>query len=117
MDTCFFSVKLLLPELKPFIEDYVESDFVLNLILGTSIFILSIFIIIIISRSLNKVLKWSGLGSVDKLFGLFFGAFKGYAYFIILFTISNAIHPVNKWNKSLNSGIFYENIEYGKDFL
>ena len=68
----FFSVKLLLPELKPFIEDYVESDFVLNLILGTSIFILSIFIIIIISRSLNKVLKWSGLGSVDKLFGLFF---------------------------------------------
>ena len=44
----FFSVKLLLPELKPFIEDYVESDFVLNLILGTSIFILSIFIIIII---------------------------------------------------------------------
>ena len=61
VDTCFFSVKLLLPELKPFIEDYVESDFVLNLILGTSIFILSIFIIIIISRSLNKVLKWSRL--------------------------------------------------------
>ena len=58
----FFSVKLLLPELTPFMEDYVESDFVLNLILGTSIFILSIFIIIIISRSLNKVLKWSGLG-------------------------------------------------------
>ncbi len=113
----FFSVKLLLPELKPFMEDYVESDFVLNLILGTSIFILSIFIIIIISRSLNKVLKWSGLGSVDKLFGLFFGAFKGYAYFIILFTISNAIHPVDKWHKSLNSGVFYENIEYGKEFL
>ena len=105
VDYLLFSVKLLLPELKPFIEDYVESDFVLNLILGTSIFILSIFIIIIISRSLNKVLKWSGLGSVDKLFGLFFGAFKGYAYFIILFTISNAIHPVDKWNKSLNSGI------------
>ena len=66
---------------------------------------------------MNKVLKWSGLGSVDKLFGLFFGAFKGYAYFIILFTISNAIHPVDKWNKSLNSGVFYENIEYGKEFL
>ena len=98
-------------------EDYVESDFVLNLILGTSIFILSIFIIIIISRSLNKVLKWSGLGSVDKLFGLFFGAFKGYAYFIILFTISNAVLPVDKWHKSLNSGVFYENIEYGKEFL
>ena len=66
---------------------------------------------------MNKVLKWSGLGSVDKLFGLFFGAFKGYAYFIILFTISNAIHPVDNWHKSLNSGIFYENIEYGKEFL
>ena len=36
---------------------------------------------------------------------------------IILFTISNAIHPVDKWHKSLNSGVFYENIEYGKEFL
>ena len=113
----FVSVKFLLPVFKPFVEDFVESNFVVNLILGISIFILSMFIIIIISRSLNKVLKWSGLGSVDKLFGLFFGAFKGYAYFIVLFTISNAIYPVNKWHKSLNSGIFYENIEYGKDFL
>ena len=113
----FVLVKFLLPVFKPFVEDFVESNFVVNLILGISIFILSMFIIIIISRSLNKVLKWSGLGSVDKLFGLFFGAFKGYAYFIVLFTISNAIYPVNKWHKSLNSGIFYENIEYGKDFL
>ena len=113
----FVSVKFLLPVFKPFVEDFVESNFVVNLILGISIFILSMFIIIIISRSLNKVLKWSGLGSVDKFFGLFFGAFKGYAYFIVLFTISNAIYPVNKWHKSLNSGIFYENIEYGKDFL
>ena len=102
----FVSVKFLLPVFKPFVEDFVESNFVVNLILGISIFILSMFIIIIISRSLNKVLKWSGLGSVDKLFGLFFGAFKGYAYFIVLFTISNAIYPVNKWHKSLNSGIF-----------
>ena len=90
-------------------EEYVESDFVLNLILGTSIFILSIFIIIIISRSLNKVLKWSGLGSVDKLFGLFFGAFKGYAYFIILFTIL-VVSYLNKNNRyaqfSLKSFLF-----------
>ena len=96
----FISVKFLLPVFKPLVEDFVESDFVVNLILGISIFILSMFIIIIISRSLNKVLKWSGLGSVDKLFGLFFGAFKGYAYFIVLFTISNAIYPVNKWHKN-----------------
>ena len=45
------------------------------------------------------------------------GAFKGYAYFIILFTITNAIHHVYKRHKSLNSGVFYENIEYGKEFL
>ena len=113
----FLSVKFFLPELRPYLEDYVDSKFLIDVILSISLFIVSLFIIIIVSRSVNKVIKWTGLGPIDKIFGLFFGVFKGYVYFILIFTISTIIYPLDNWNKSFKSGNFVNQIIYGKDII
>ena len=57
------------------------------------------------------------MGPIDKIFGLFFGVFKGYVYFILIFTISTIIYPLDNWNKSFKSGNFVNQIIYGKDII
>ena len=62
----------LFPISKPYVIDLIDNDYVLNLILGASIFIIIIFIILMISKSLKKAVRYSGLGSLDRVFGFFF---------------------------------------------
>ena len=68
---------ILIPKLQPIVSNYIES-FINNVGLAVAIFISTLFILILVSKSLNKAVKWTGLGSIDKTFGLIFGVFKGY---------------------------------------
>ena len=49
--------------------------------------ILSLFVLILVGKSLGKAVTWTGLGSIDKSFGLLFGIFKGYIVSICLFCV------------------------------
>ena len=62
-------------------------------------------------------MKWSGLGSVDTIFGSIFGFIKGYIYFVFLFTIINFIHPYDKWNDSFNKGVSLNIILWGNEII
>ena len=55
----------------------------------------------LINKGLKKTVKWSGMGSIDTLFGFLFGGIKGYIYFITLFTVINLTHPYDKWHDLL----------------
>ena len=67
---------ILVPKFQPWVSEYIESDFVNSVGLGIFVFISTLFIIIVLGRSLNRAVTWTGLGSVDKTFGLFFGFLK-----------------------------------------
>ena len=67
---------VLVPKLNPWIQDYIESKFVTDIGLGIFIYILSLFVIINIGKAISKAVTYTGLGSVDKIFGLLFGIFK-----------------------------------------
>ena len=43
---------------------------------------------------MKKTMTWTVLGPVDKFFGFIFGFFKGYTYFIVLYSVINFIHPL-----------------------
>jgi membrane protein required for colicin V production len=113
----FISVKIFLPILTPYTEEIIQSEFTHDMIFGGIIFILSVFIIILISKGLKKTMSWSGFGGVDKFFGYIFGFFKGYAYFVSIFTLLNFIHPYDRWSSNLNEGKFFESIIVGQKFL
>ena len=69
---------VLVPKLQPWVNDYIESEFINNFGIGIVVFIITIFLTILAGKSLSRAVTWTGVGSIDKTFGLLFGFFKGY---------------------------------------
>ena len=63
---------ILVPKLQPIASNYIESEFINNVGLGVTIFIFTLFITIIIGKTLSKAVTWTGVGSIDKVFGFLF---------------------------------------------
>jgi len=108
---------ILVPKLNPLIQDYIESKFVTDIGLGIFIYIISLFVIINIGKAINKTVKYTGLGSVDKSFGLIFGIFKGYIICVCVFSLLNWFYPHNKWPIETEGTYSFEIIYKGSEFL
>ena len=108
---------ILLPKLIPWVENYIESKFVADIGLGVFIYITSLFIIIIIGRAVSRAITYSGLGSVDKTFGLIFGIFKGYIICVCIFSLLNWFYPHKNWPIKTQGTYSFEIIYKGSEFL
>ena len=108
---------ILVPRLQPIVENYIESDFINNVGLGVFIFLILLFLIIIVGKAVSKAVTWTGLGSIDKSFGLIFGVFKGYVVSVCLFSILNWFYPYQNWDISLNNSMSFEYIKKGSEVL
>ncbi len=108
---------ILVPKLQPWVSEYIESEFINNVGLGVSIFICTLFVTIVLGRALNRAVTWTGLGSIDKTFGLLFGFFKGYVVIVCLFTIFNWFYPYKNWGISVEEAVTYEVIKKGSELL
>ena len=108
---------ILVPKLQPWINEYVESDFINNVGLGIAIFICTIFLTIVAGKSLSRAFTWTGLGSIDKTFGLIFGFFKGYIVSICLFSLLNWFYPYQNWGISAEEAISFNLVKKGSEIL
>tara|TARA_B100000686_G_scaffold343119_1_gene423377 strand:+ start:26 stop:574 length:549 start_codon:yes stop_codon:yes gene_type:complete len=108
---------ILVPKLSPWLEDYVESKFIIDIGLGIFIYIVSLFIIINISKAISSAITWSGLGSVDKMFGIFFGIFKGYVISVCIFSLVSWFYPYQEWPFETEGTYSFEVIYKGSKFL
>ena len=63
----------LFPKAKPFVEGVLDNEYVLDIVLGLSIFIIVLFIVLMINKGISKAVSYSGIGTLDKIFGFFFG--------------------------------------------
>ena len=113
----FLSVKFLLPILRPYLDDIISSKLMADVILGSTIFFITLFTVLLINKGLKKTIKWAGLGSIDTFFGFIFGIVKGYIYFIFLFTIINFLHPNDRWPDYLNKGLSFDYIIWGNELM
>ena len=52
----------LFPKVKPFFEDIIDSEYVLDLAVGIGLFIVIIFLILLINKGINRAVTYSGLG-------------------------------------------------------
>ena len=108
---------VLVPKFNPWVQGYIESKFITDIGLGIFIFIISLFIIINISKAIRSAVTWSGLGTVDKMFGLFFGIFKGYIICVCIFTLLNWFYPHQEWPVETESTYSFQIIYTGSKFL
>ena len=108
---------ILVPKLQPTVSEYIQSDFINNFGLGIAIFICTLFITIVIGKTLSKAVTWTGVGSIDKVFGFLFGFFKGYVVSICLFSIFNWFYPYQNWGISAKDAISFNLIAKGSEML
>ncbi len=108
---------ILVPKLNPWIQNYIESKFVTDIGLGIFIYILSLFVIINIGKAIGKAITYSGLGSVDKIFGIMFGIFKGYVICVCIFSLFNWFYPHKNWPIETEGTYSFEIIYNGSEFL
>jgi len=108
---------ILVPKLQPTVSEYIQSDFINNFGLGIAIFIFTLFITIVIGKTLSKAVTWTGVGSIDKVFGFLFGFFKGYVVSICLFSIFNWFYPYQNWGISSKDAISFNLITKGSEML
>ena len=108
---------ILVPKLQPTISEYIESEFINNFGLGIAVFIFILFLTILIGKALSRAVTWTGVGSIDKTFGMMFGIFKGYVVSVCIFSILNWFYPYQNWGISVEDAISYNLINKGSEIL
>ena len=108
---------ILVPKLNPWVENYIESKFILDIGLGIFIYVVSLFLIISAGKAISNVVTWTGFGNVDKSFGLVFGIFKGYIFCICIFSLFNWFYPHQNWPIKTENTYSFEIIYKGSRFL
>ena len=108
---------ILVPKLNPWLQDYIESKFISDIGLGIFIYIISLFVIINIGKAISSAVTYSGFGSVDKIFGLMFGIFKGYVMCVCVFSLLNWFYPHQEWPVKAKGTYSFEIIYKGSKFL
>ncbi len=108
---------LLVPKFQPIVSEYIQSEFINSVGLGISIFIFTLFMTIVLGKTLSKAVTWTGVGPIDKGFGFIFGFFKGYIVSVCLFSVLNWFYPYQNWGISAEEAVSFKMIKNGSEIL
>ena len=62
---------IIFPKVKPYFKDIIDNEYILDIGLGVSIFMIVIFFILLVNKGIGKAIRYTGLGSLDTIFGFF----------------------------------------------
>ena len=108
---------LIFPKLKPFFKDIIDSEYVLDIGLGVAIFVIVIFLVLMINKGLSKAVSYTGIGSLDTVFGFFFGFIRAYIISICIFSGVHIVYNYDKWPFNLNKSYIFPYLEKGSNYL
>ena len=108
---------LIFPKIKPFLSDIIDNEYVLDIGLGTTIFIVIIFLVLMVNKGISKAVSYSGIGSLDTVFGFFFGFIRAYVISICIFSGVNIVYNHDKWPTNLNKSYIFPYLEKGSNYL
>ena len=108
---------ILVPKFQPLVSEYIQSEFINSIGLGVAIFIFTLFVTILVGKTLSRAVTWTGVGAIDKGFGFIFGFFKGYIVSVCLFSIFNWFYPYQNWGISAEDAFSFNIIVKGSEIL
>ena len=108
---------IIFPRVKPYFKEIIDNEYVLDIILGISIFIIIIFLVLMISKGISKAISYTGLGSLDTIFGFFFGFIRAYIISICLFSVVHIVYNYDKWSINLDKSYIFPYLEKGSNYL
>ena len=108
---------ILFPKVKPYVNDIIDNEYVLDILLGISIFVVIIFLILLINKGIRKTVKYTGMGKVDSFFGFLFGFVKGYIVSVCIFATVNIVYNSDKWPIDNKKSFTFSYVEKGSNYL
>ena len=108
---------LIFPKVKPYLKDIIDNEYILDIGLGLTIFIIVIFLVLMINKAISKAIKYTGIGSLDTAFGFFFGFVRAYIICVCIFSAVHIVYNYEKWPVNLKKSYVFPYIEKGSSYL
>ena len=108
---------IIFPRLKPYVKDVIDNEYMVDIGLGITIFVVVIFLVLLISKGISRAIKYTGLGSLDTVFGFFFGFIRAYIISICIFSAAHTVYNYEKWPINLDKSYTFPYLEKGSNYL
>ena len=108
---------LIFPKVKPYLKGIIDNEYVLDIGLGITIFVIVIFLVLMINKGISKAIRYTGIGSLDTVFGFFFGFIRAYIIAVCIFSGVHIVYNYDKWPINLNKSYIFPYIEKGSNYL
>ena len=108
---------LIFPRAKPYFKNIVDNEYVLDLGLGVIIFVIVLFLVLMINKGLSKAVRYTGIGSLDTVFGFFFGFLRAYIISICILSVVHIVYNHDKWPINLDKSYIFPYLEKGSNYL
>ena len=108
---------MIFPRAKPYLKDVIDNEYILDIGLGIAIFIVVIFLVLMINKGISKAIRYTGIGSLDTVFGFFFGFIRAYIISICIFSGVHIVYNYDKWPINLNKSYTFPYLEKGSNYL
>ena len=108
---------IIFPRVKPYVKDIIDNEYILDIALGISIFIIVIFFILLINKGIRKAVKYTGLGNLDTIFGFFFGFVRSYIIAVCIFSAVHIVYNHDKWPINHNKSYIFPYLKKGSNYL
>ena len=108
---------LIFPKIKPYLKDIIDNEYVLDVGLGITIFVVVVFLVLMISKGISSIINYTGIGSLDTIFGFFFGFIRAYIISICIFSGAHIVYNYDKWPINLDKSYVFPYLEKGSNYL
>ena len=108
---------LIFPRLKPYLKDVIDNEYVLDVGLGITIFVVVIFLVLMINKGVSRAIQYTGIGGLDTTFGFFFGFLRAYIISVCVFSGMHIVYNYDKWPVNMNKSFIFPYIEKGSNYL
>ena len=108
---------IIFPKIKPYFKNIIDNEYVLDVGLGITIFVVVIFLVLMINKGISKAINFTGLGSLDTVFGFFFGFIRAYIISVCIFSAVHIVYNYDKWPINLDRSFVFPYLEKGSNYL
>jgi membrane protein required for colicin V production len=108
---------ILFPKVKPYLKGIIDNEYVLDVGLGITIFIVVIFLVLLVNKGISKAVRYTGIGGLDTTFGFFFGFIKAYIISVCIFSGFHIVYNHDKWPINKDQSYIFPYLEKGSNYL
>ena len=108
---------IIFSRIKPFFKDIIDNEYILDIGLGITIFVVIIFLVLMINKGISRAVRYTGIGSLDTLFGFFFGFLRAYIISVCIFSGIHIVYNYDKWPINVDKSYVFPYLEKGSNYL